>query len=384
MRQYTGLGMLTVSALLLSAGCASQQAAPVSYPVQAPAAAPSAASEEAPMASEAKSLRQDAPLRYVVKKGDTLWDISQKFLADAWEWPEIWTVNGQQVANPHLIYPGDVLTLFGVKGKRKIEADSAVRAGLEKVSPQVRSSGLSDAIPAIPIEAIRDFLQSPRVVTAEQLKRAPYVVDFVDPQLVAGADERAYVKNLPTGETFAYSLVRLGKELKDPDTGRVLAWEAIPVGDAEVKDFSNGRDVGQVNLIRTVREVRKGDYLIEQEAESYDPYFYPKAPNGDANARIISVLDGFSQIGQYAIVTLSRGTNTGLARGDVLTAMQTGRTARDPHVRNSSRDAIRLPDEPSGDLMIFKATPEVSFALVMGATRAIHQNDRAVNPITLR
>lgn len=386
MRQYTGLGNAAVSVLALGAllaGCATKPA-PATYPVQAPASAPAAvaAEPEAPMEAEASSLRNDAPLRYVVQKGDTLWDISQKFLADAWEWPEIWTVNGQQVANPHLIYPGDVLTLFGVKGKRRLGTELSARSGsLERVSPQVRASGLNDAIPAIPIDAVRDFLQSPRVVTSEQIRQAPYVVDFVDPQLVGGANSRAYVKNLTSNGIFAYSVVRLGKELKDPETGRTLAWEAIPVGDAEVRDYGT---VGQVNLVRTSREVRHGDYLIEQEEETYDPYFYPKPPAGDANARIISVLDGMSQIGQYAIVTLNRGSKAGLARGDVLTILQTGRMARDPHARNGGRDAIMLPDEPSGHLMVFKSTPEISFALVMTATRPIHQLDRAVNPVTLR
>ena len=339
-----------------------------------PAAQAMPASEPLPADSTASMSREEVPLHYVVKKGDTLWSISRHFLLDPWQWPEIWYVNGQ-LSNPHKIYPGDVLSLMVVNGHPQMTRDAAPQNPYERLSPQVRASTLDDAIPAIPIDAIRDFLHSPRVVLPEDLKKAPYILEFVDDHLVAGAASKVYVRKLPPGDQFIYSVVRLGAPYKDPETHELLGYEALPIGTSETQQPG---DPGIALLTTTTREALVGDYFIPVEQETFDANFYPHAPKTDINGRILSVYDGVSQIGQYQVIALNRGGRDGLERGHVLTVMQSGRTAKDPHGAGSSM--LKLPDQPAGVAMVFKVTPRVSYALVMEATRPIHVLDRVVKP----
>jgi hypothetical protein len=379
MREYNGLPVLAVPVLLgiaLVVGCAAKPAQTETYEIEVPPPAPVVT--PGPVQKPELRVRENAPLRYVVKKGDTLWGIASKFLRDAWQWPEIWYVN-PNVKNPHLIYPGNVLTLIYVDGRPMIRASDGVSMGGDgtlagdgrglddRLSPSARGQRLDQAIPAIPMEAIRDFLQKTRVIEPEVFKRAPYIIAFRDPQVAAGAGSVAYVKGLVAGPNAAYNVVRFGEKFRDPETNEELGWEAIPVGDAEVIDFDT---VSTVNLAATVREARSGDHLIAPEEESFDAFFYPKLPAKAHDGRILSVLDGTGQIGQYSIVALNRGAREGIERGDVFTVLDSGRTARDPYGTSAS---ILLPPVEAGTMMVFKVTPKISYALVMSATRAIRR-----------
>lgn len=158
------------------------------------------------------ALREDAPLQYTVKAGDTLWGIANRFLLDAWQWPEVWVVNGQ-VRNPHKIYPGDVLTLVNVDGQTRLTRTSSV--GVDKLSPQVREVPLDGSIPMIPIDAIRHFLRGPRLVTNDELGASPYLLAFDDEHIVGGAGVSIYVENLEPEKAYTYAVVRRGQVYKD-------------------------------------------------------------------------------------------------------------------------------------------------------------------------
>lgn len=331
---------------------------------------------ETTVSAEAKPASIDqAPLQYVVKKGDTLWSISNHFLLNPSEWPEIWIVNGQ-VRNPHKIYPGDVLSLMVRDRRAQLTVQSSVVE--DRLSPQVRASALQQPIQAIPIEAIRDFLQSPRIVTKEQIKKAPYVLDFVDEHLMAGAASKIYVRKLPINNaTVDYNVVRMGPPYKDPDTNELLGYQATDVGYAEIETAAI--DPGIAMLTKTTREVLAGDYLIPIDAESFDAFFFPRAPKDPVRATIIAVYDGVSQVGQYQVVTLNRGGRDGIEPGHVLTAMQSNRYAKDPY-GSLGNSRVKLPDVKAGTMMVFKVAPRVSFALIMEATRSIKVLDKAVKP----
>lgn len=337
----------------------------------APAALPPITDKSAP------ALREKVPLRYVVKKGDTLWSISNHFLLNAWEWPEIWFVNGQ-VRNPHKIYPGDVLTLMVVNGRPQlVNATPQPDLREDRVSPQVRASKLAAAIPAIPIEAIRDFLRSPRMVTPDEIKKAPYLLDFVGEHMMAGSASRVYVRKLkPKDQTIDYNVVRMGAPYKDPVTDELLGYEATDIGYAEVE---NPGDPGVALLTKTTREALAGDYFLPVDPENFDAFFYPHAPADDVRATIISVYDGVTQVGQYQVVALNRGGRNGIEPGHVLTVMQSNRTAKDPYA-SLGNSTVKLPDLNAGTMMVFKVTPKVSFALIMEATRSIKVLDKAVKP----
>lgn len=381
MRKYSvlqGFQGLAVAALVLTAGCAATPAQRTSNieparPARPAAAAPALQSEvEGVTAYESRAsvpqMQADAPLRYVVKKGDTLWGIAQRFLIEPWQWPEVWIVN-DQVQNPHLIYPGDVLTLIWRNGRPQVEF-----AG-DRLSPRIRESDLASAIPTIPIEAIRDFLRSPRLVTMEQIKQAPYLLDFVDLHILGSTGNGAYVRKLKRSHGSPLEAVRVGDTYVDPDTDEVLGYEAIPVAQVAVLEFA---EPGTVMLTSSYREARAGDYLIKPLAGSFQSNFYPHAPAQPFTGRIISVFDGLSQIGQYQVVVLSKGARDGLEAGHVLDILQAGRTARDPHGHAN----IALPETYAGQVMVFKTEQRVSYALVMSAIREVHLRDKVTNPGT--
>ena len=401
MRNDTGSAISkTAAGALLSlalAGCAVFEEAPeralvpVVPAVEEPSAIESTA-ESGIVAAEpvAVQLNPEAPLRYVVQKGDTLWGISNKFLRDSWQWPELWYAN-PDVQNPHLIYPGDVLYLTWVDGAPRLaragDAPPPASAGGEpaavqvppadtdKLSPRVREMDLAQAIGGIPLDAIRGFLRGPRLISKDELDDAPYVVDFEDDHIMAGAGELAYVLGIEDRRIAQYQIVRLGEKYRDPDDGDVIGYEAKPVADAEVRVFG---DPSTVYLKRSDIETRIGDHLLPVEVDALSTRFYPHAPQRRVNGRIISVYNGVSQIGQYQIVALNRGTEIGLEPGHMLSVIQTGRVSKDPQSFFGSK--VQLPDINAGSVMVFKVAPRVSYALVMTAVRQIHLLDKLETP----
>lgn len=358
-----GIGLLaTLVACASTPQPASLPPPPVIEPASAPVSAPlPMAAQSAPVA-----LRADAPLTYTVQRGDTLWSIANRYLLDPWQWPEIWIVNGQ-VANPHLIYPGDVLQLSVVDGRPQLGL------AVERLSPQIRESSIDGAIPTIPLDAIRDFLRGPRLVTPEQLKAAPYLLAFVDDHLIGGEGNLIYAKNLPEGQPYRYALVRPGQVYRDPDDQRVLGHEAIPVGLAEVKQFGQPATMA---LTATYREALVGDRLLPVEDEAFKADFHPHAPMHAIGGRIIAAFDGISQISQFQIVAINRGAEHGLEPGHVLQILRQGERVADPHAKGR----VQLPDQPAGLMLVFKTTSRLSYALVMSVTRPAHVLDKVEAP----
>ena len=367
--------------LTLAAGCAGEpadsqtdSATPAAPPPAA--AAPDSSNDsvtpvddinQATAAAGDLSLRQDAPLHYTVKKGDTLWGISNHFLKDAWQWPQLWYDNGQ-IKNPHLIYPGEVLTLVMVNGHPRVVLSE------DRLHPRIHEMPLDQAIPAIPIDAIREFLRGPRVISKDEMEHAPYVVEFTDEHVVAGQNSGVFVKNLPKNGVSSWSLVKVGQPYIDPDTRELLGYEAIPTGDADVRDYDKA--VTEMMLTRSPQEVEIGNRLLPLEPESFKADFYPHAPATPVEGRILSVYGGLDQIAQYNIVALNRGSKDGLDPGTVLGIYQNSRHVADPY----GDSKVLLPEQKSGVLMVFKVTPRISYGLVMSETRPAHVLDKVRNP----
>ena len=318
----------------------------------------------------ALALNPSHPDRYVVKRGDTLWDISAMFLRDPWYWPEIWRVN-PQVENPHLIYPGDVLVLVYIDGNPQIRLERA--AGDEKLSPRIRSEDLSEAIMTIPLETIAAFLSKGTVFERDQADKLPYIVAIKEGHLIAGAGNDAYVRGTGIGPVgHGYSVVHIGEPLIDPDDDDVVGYEGIFVGEGLI---ARSGDPATLHLVDTQREALEGDRLYEQEF-NIPLQFLPRAPEQDVSGSIIHVINGLSIIGQYQIVVLNRGTKHGLEVGHVLGIWQAGEKIPD-RIEGGS---VRLPDEPAGTLMVFKTYPRISYALIMEATTDIHIFDKVKTP----
>lgn len=358
---------LAGGALLL--GCASDPA-PAPSPVTAPPPPPVVRSETPPP-TPLVEVADNAPLKYVVKKGDTLWDIATYFLRDPWLWPEVWYVN-PQVANPHLIYPGDELLLVWVDGRPQIRRGGL---GVERLSPRVRNLPLDAAIPTIPIDAIRNFLRGPRLIETDALDDAPYVLEFVGEHLIGAEGMSVYVMRLPEEDITTYQIVRRGETYRDPDDNRVLGVEALPIGEVEVVQYGTP---AVTRVLDSVREVLIGDHLLPSEAEVFSANFFPHAPGNEIEGRIINVYEGVSQIGQYAIVALNRGQMHGLTPGHVLSIYQAGRKVSDPY--RSGYGKVQLPDTLAGNLLVFKTYERFSYGLVMEAFRPVHVLDKVKNP----
>ncbi len=332
------------------------------------------------------TLTPDHPDRYVVVKGDTLWDIAGRFINEPWRWPDIWQTN-PQIKNPHLIYPGDTLVLSFVDGKPQItvaernsstttENAGSLKGSVVKLSPKVRVTEIPKAIPSIPIDAIQPFLTRPYVMEKQQLDNAPYIVDFADEHIAGGAGYRAYVRSIDSGNYRKYDVVRPGAPYSDAITGEILGYEALYIASSVLQRTG---DPATVLLESTELEVLKGDRLIPAIEDKPVTTFFPKPPKGKIHGSIIAVLGGVTQIGQYNVVVIDRGQVDGIEVGTVLAIDQRGELVRDTVTENSA-DTVQLPDERAGTLMIFRTFPRVSFGLVMNTTKALHVKDRVRNP----
>jgi hypothetical protein len=321
------------------------------------------------------------PESYVVQQGDTLWDIASMFLRDPWYWPEIWQIN-PQVDNPHLIFPGDILSLAYLDdGRPVIQLERGPQVvegggGFERLSPRVRSQPLEEAIATIPYETIASFLSRPRVIDKDEIDDLPYIVAHRE-GLMGSSGRDVYVRGVeeeePVGSVF--NVVELGQELVDPDNNDLLGYQGIYVGQGRLDRTG---DPGTLRMLETEREAIVGNYLTDEE-DVQPLNFLPRSPDAEIEGRVISVLSGVSLIGQYQVVVINRGSEAGLEPGHVLRVYQTGRTIRDTQ-RGAIGQKVRLPDEPAGTMMVFRTSERLSYALIMEATTPIALLDAVRNP----
>ena len=319
----------------------------------------------------AVELKPGHPESYVVKRGDTLWDISNAFLKDPWLWPELWQVN-PQIQNPHLIYPGDVLKLVYINGKPHLVVDSSNR--VVKLSPKVRVEPLNSVIPAIPLDRIQSFLSDNRVLTQEELDAAPYVVAGDERHIVMGLGDYLYGRGDWTDAHQNYGIYRKGSAYVDPQTKEVLGFAAIDLGMAQFQ--SAEKDIARFKVTKSQEDIRPGDRLLPTEERKVNSVFYPKAPAKQIDGQIISVFSGVRNVSQYDVVVIDRGDRDGLAVGDVLAVYSKGEVVQD----KVSNELVKLPDEKRGILMVFRTFEKVSYGLILRAETPLKVLDVVKNP----
>lgn len=350
-------------------------------------------------------LRADHPDTYTVRKGDTLWGISARFLSKPWLWPEIWQAN-PQVQNPHLIYPGDVLNLSFINGPR---------LGLQ---PRVRTEG--EAIPAIPLSELRMFLKDLRVMNSNEVNDSPYVVGFEEARLRGAVGQNIYVRNLKGDPGQRWAIVRPSHVFRgfkeddhsDPGNGIVghdIDSDVSMVNGPWKEDFRNDGHYGRGNdlgvevavigtaetlrtgdpstllLLDSTQEIRKGDRVMPIDDKPYDAYYYPHAPKTVAdNARVIAFADAMDAVGPRQVVALSIGAKDGAENGQTYSIFQPGENIHDDVASNSWNRGVgkrvTLPDEFIGHVMVFRTFDRVSYGLVMDGLRPVHKGDRLALP----
>lgn len=343
------------------------------------------ASAQAPSAPLA--LKPDAPDRYVVVPGDTLWGISRRYTDSPWRWPELWGMNREQIRNPHLIYPGNVLLLDRAKGTLSIASGgeasgsaSGTPSGTSKLSPKIRSERLgSKEVPSIPPSIIEPFLSRPLVIEPDGLDKAPTIVATQADRVIVATGNAAYVRGIPADAEEAYYVYRKGGPLVDPETNQTLAYEAIYLGTAQL---TRPGDPATVTLSSAVQEIMTGDKLVGVGKLSV-PNYTPHAPAKPIRARIMSIYGGVSRVGEagrHSVIALNRGRSDGLEVGHVLALFST-RTVQDVTKARSAPDAlIKLPEERYGLAFVFRVFDRISYALVMNAEQPVNLADVLQTP----
>ncbi len=353
------------------------------------------------------ALADDAPTTYTVVKGDTLWDISGRFLKEPWRWPEIWNMNREQVKDPHWIYPGDQIKLsFDASGKPMLSVNGSsgggfggVPGGTVKLNPQIRTDRIALAIPSIPSKVIGPFLSLPLVIEKDAMANSPRIVAAEDGRVIIGAGNIAYAIGLNPNQGTKWQVYRPGKDLLDPVTSEVLGVEATYLGEARVTKFGES---STLEILRSTQEINRGDRLTPT-LEATLPSYSPRAPEKSVKGAIVSVLSGVNDAAQYSVVALNLGRRDGMEIGHVLATLQKGETVstseendnpssfRLSSLFGSTSDAsktdaananaeVKLPDERNGLAFVFRVFDKISYALIMSSRRPLKVGDVVQTP----
>ena len=347
-------------------------------------------------------LAANAPDEYTVKPGDTLWAISRLYLLRPWRWPELWGMNISEIANPHRIYPGQVLYLDKTGGRARLTmrrgAGGSADGGTIKLSPRTRFDSLAGmALPTLNPSVIEPFLSEPIVVDADTLQAAPRIVAGNDSRVLLSRGDRAYARGnaeAPLLETPGplknFRVFRSATPLKDPGTGEILGYEAQYLGKAQLQrgesttvETTNDKDVitvvpASVDIIAAREEIRAGDRLLPEPPRQLLSYV-PRAPTTQVDGRIVSIYGNAVQFAaQNQVVAINKGTRDGIDSGHVLAILKNGETILDR--TGARKETIKLPNERIGLLMVFRPFEKVSYALVLEITDTPKAGDFLVNP----
>ena len=320
-------------------------------------------------------IKSDSPREYIVTRGDTLWDISNRFLKSPWLWPEIWHANAQ-IHNPHLIFPGDVISLVYIEGRPRLTIVRRGESGRTiKLSPKVRILPAESAIPAIPLQAIDSFLNNSRIFNnMQEMEAAPYVFATKQQRIIAGTGDRIYARGQVKalyGRTLG--VYRSGKVISDPVSGELLGVVAIDIANAAMVKTSS--DVATLRLIDSNKEVRAGDRVLPADTFSQTTTFFPRAPDAPVEGAVVSVLDGVDRVGRLNTVIINKGLREGLKQGDLLTVHKS-LLVKDP----VSGQNVQLPPERVGMIMVYRPFEKLSYGIVLSANEDISIGDNIKSP----
>ena len=332
-------------------------------------------------------LAPNAPDTYTVKVRDTLWDISSLYLKTPWRWPELWGMNLDEIRNPHLIYPGQVLLLEKGDGRARLRVGQVVGGNTLKLSPKVRSQRNDlGAIPSIPFHLIEPFLNEAVIFSTNELETAPRIVASQEGRVVMGRGDTAYVRGPLDDSKREYRVFREPKPLLDPTTKELLGYEATYVGTAQytLPGESRNASLGEPEIIpatfllNTLRiEARVGDRLAAIPPREFSNYS-PHAPQGPMAGQVVSIYGEGLNAGQNQIVALNKGTRDGMERGHVLALWRKGSVVIDS--TDAARPNIKLPDERHGLLFVFRVFDRMSYALILSVQEPVRAGDKFTQP----
>jgi len=327
-------------------------------------------------AAEPLKLVDNPPDRHIVVPGDTLWDISGKFLKQPWRWPEIWNMNKAEIKNPHLIYPGDVIILDMSSGSPRLRKGKQVKGsgGTGKMQPQVYSQAVQQVIPSIPPNIIEPFISKPLIIEPGELDGVARIVATQEDRMMVGNGDEAYVTGIPDTSVEKWHVFRPGKPLKDPETGAVIAHEAFFLGHARLVKPG---DPATIRITEAKQEINRGDRLLPAPPTEIISYV-PHRPDQEVAARIVSIYGGVREGGAGSVVSLNRGKSSGLEIGHVL-ALFRNRVSIDVDP-DGRRNATPVPEERYALAFVFRVFDGIAYALVVDSSRSVIVGDSARNP----
>ena len=369
----------------------------------------------APAFSAALKVRPDAPTRYVVKQGDTLWGISGKYLYRPWQWSRLWGANRSKIRNPDRIYPGQVLVLRYVNGRPRLSVERGAGGDipLVKLSPRMREVSSGYGIQAVNVNFYRMFMQHPQVIDQMQTQHAPRLVEGPDNRLIYSKGERVYAYEIT--EPGRYLVYRARKDITDPETKKYLGQEVVFSGivatlpgtnsalDSRTREDAEAlpnneyytrlhpmlkvpTQTAQPMVVEeAVSEIRKGDYLLKLEDGGDSFNMMPHAPSQHIDAKVVSIFDGIIEAGQFQTITLNKGSAHGLEKGTVLSLYKHSRQVKMdmPKGKDGSRSVVKylsIPAEEAGLAMVYRVSQNLASAIILESKTNISIGDTASEP----
>lgn len=346
-------------------------------------------------------IRADSPTSYTVRDGDTLWDIADRFLEEPWLWPEVWQVN-PQIRNPDLIYPGDQIELVYEGGAPVLRlsrapdqaggtAPSPAAAALPTVrlSPELRRDAILSPIPAIPMERISAYLSDNSVVAQQDFDAAPYLLAEAEGHALISAGDEVFARGVWSPDVLSYDIVRRGRELRDPDTGKTVGLEALALGVAELVRVNGDRGVLRVS--RSTLEIKPGDRLIPRHNAVLESRYLPAPPDFMVDAAIVSIGSGRVVGGLYDSLIINVGALHGMKPGQLLAVREPPASVRDLHGPRGAWQTLKravgqgasehqFPGKEVGTVLVYRVFDNSSLALVLRSSDAIRIDDRVLTP----
>lgn len=335
------------------------------------------------VASASVTLKGDHPSTYYVKEGDTLWTIASKFLQQPWQWPQIWQHN-QQIPNPHLIYPGDVLRLNYVAGEPQItvergEVGKQAASGYPtvKLSPKAQVQPISAAIPSVSLDAIQSFLLDGQVTNPEQIKQSPYLLGGEDSREIWGVGDTVYVRD-PINKwkkvNATYGVFQVGERYVDPETKEILGYEALLIG--HVKLLSKKGDIATMQIIDSRQGLQAGDRILPSVRHEQIATYFPELPDKAIEGRIIRMFGAVDSTARNNVVVINKGAREGLKEGNLLQIDKTGEVVKDKQMKQY----VQLPSQKAGTMLLFRVFDKVSYGLIMQSLLPISITDTVTTP----
>lgn len=313
-------------------------------------------------------LAPDAPSRYVVTSGDTLWGIAAKFLKEPYRWPEVWRMNKEQIKNPHRIYPGQTIVLEVVDGKPRLRLETVKLEPKEYVEPQKKE------IAAIPYEAIQPFLSQPLVFKTDTPTNFARIVETELHRSTVGAGDRIYATGVTRGQGRIWRIYRPGKPLKVEGSRTSYGYEGIYLGTARLEAEGNP---ATLQVLTSTMEIMVDDLLVPEAPPSIISYA-PHLPDHALRGNILGIYRGVGSAGKTSVVSISLGQADGLEVGHVLALSS---ATREVSTRYADRKQNwNIPEERNGLIFVFQVFDRVAYALVMDTQNPVAAGDVVNTP----